>query len=228
MKNCLQALELQTAPKSSFEVIVVNDGSTDNTTKMLEEFHQQTRLQLRVLHQQRSGPGRARNAGVALARFNWIGLLDADVQADSNWVASALTWIHGQPGAGAIEGQTIVGNREQITPLTHQTENRQGGRYPTCNLLVRKQFCHFHSGYKIPFREDTDLAFSILEGGFSIPFAQDLIVYHPPLAPKASRPTQLAKRYFFDGLLSRRFPWRATQQLDIHQVCGLQIPNLKK
>ena len=49
---------------------------------MLEEFHQQTRLQLRVLHQQRSGPGRARNAGVALARFNWIGLLDADVQAD--------------------------------------------------------------------------------------------------------------------------------------------------
>ncbi|MEC8260185.1 MAG: glycosyltransferase family A protein, partial [SAR324 cluster bacterium] len=29
LKNCLQALELQTAPKSSFEVIVVNDGSTD-------------------------------------------------------------------------------------------------------------------------------------------------------------------------------------------------------
>ncbi len=212
----------------SFEVIVVNDGSTDDTAKMLEEFNQQTCLQLRVLHQQRSGPGRARNAGVALARFNWIGLLDADVQADSNWVTSALTWIHDQSGAGAIEGQTIVGNREQITPLTHQTENRQGGRYPTCNLLVRKQFCHFHSGYKIPFREDTDLAFSILEGGFSIPFAQDLIVYHPPLAPKASRPTQLAKRYFFDGLLDRRFPWRATQQLDTHQVCGLQIPNLKK
>ncbi|MGA0138986.1 MAG: glycosyltransferase [bacterium] len=228
LKNCLQALELQTASTSSFEVVVVNDGSTDDTAKMLEEFHQQTHLQLRVLHQHRSGPGRARNAGVALARFNWIGLLDADVQADSNWVASALTWIHDQPGAGAIEGQTIVGNREQITPLTHQTENRQGGRYPTCNLLVRKQFCHFHSGYQIPFREDTDLAFSILEGGFSIPFAQDLIVYHPPLAPKASRPTQLAKRYFFDGLLSRRFPWRATQQLDIHQVCGLRVPNLKK
>ncbi len=212
----------------NFEVIVVNDGSTDDTTEMLEEFNQHTCLQLRVMHQQRSGPGRARNAGVALAQFNWIGLLDADVQADSNWVASALDWIHDQSGAGAIEGQTIVGNREQITPLTHQTENRQGGRYPTCNLLVRKQFCHFHSGYKIPFREDTDLAFSILEGGFSIPFAQDLIVYHPPLAPKASRPTQLAKRYFFDGLLNRRFPWRATQQLDTHQVCGLQIPNLKK
>jgi hypothetical protein len=213
---------------SSFEVIVVNDGSTDDTAKMLEKFHQQTHLQLRILNQHRSGPGRARNAGAALAHSNWIGLLDADVQASPNWVEAALTWIHNHPGAGAIEGQTLVGNREHITPLTHQTENCQGGRYPTCNLLVRKQFCYFHSGYQIPFREDTDLAFSILEGGFSIPFAQNLLVHHPPLAPKASRPTQLAKRYFFDGLLNRRFPWRAAQQLDAHHVCGLQISNLKK
>ena len=93
---------------------------------------------------------------------------------------SALNLIGIHSNAGAIEGQTLVVNREEISPLTHQTENCQGGRYPTCNMLVRKQFCHFQSGYKIPFREDTDLAFSILEGGFSIPFAQDLIVYHPP------------------------------------------------
>ena len=221
----MQSLEQQT--ESSFEVIVVNDGSTDDTTKMLEEFHQQTRLQLRILHQRRSGPGRARNAGINLARSNWIGLLDADVQASPNWVESALNLISANPNAGAIEGQTLVVNREEITPLTHQTENCQGGRYPTCNMLVRKQFCYFHSGYKIPFREDTDLAFSILEGGFSVPFAQDLIVYHPPLAPKATQPTQLAKRYFFDGLLNRRFPWRSSQQLDVRKIRSIRIPNLK-
>ncbi len=226
LRNCLQSLEQQT--ESEFEVIVVNDGSTDDTTAMLKKFKQQTHLRLRILHQQRTGPGRARNAGVALAQSNWIGLLDADVQASSNWVESALNLIGIHSNAGAIEGQTLVVNREEISPLTHQTENCQGGRYPTCNMLVRKQFCHFQSGYKIPFREDTDLAFSILEGGFSIPFAQDLIVYHPPLAPKATQPTQLAKRYFFDGLLNRRFPWRSSQQLDIRKIRNIRIPNLKK
>ena len=195
---------------------------------MLEKFKQQTHLQLRILHQRRTGPGQARNAGINLVRSNWIGLLDADVQASPNWVESALNLISTNPNAGAIEGQTLVVNREEITPLTHQTENCQGGRYPTCNMLVRKQFCYFHSGYKIPFREDTDLAFSILEGGFSVPFAQDLIVYHPPLAPKATQPTQLAKRYFFDGLLNRRFPWRSSQQLDVRKIRSIRIPNLKK
>ena len=88
LRNCLQSLEQQT--ESEFEVIVVNDGSTDDTTAMLEKFKQQTHLQLRILHQRRTGPGQARNAGINLARSNWIGLLDADVQASPNWVESAL------------------------------------------------------------------------------------------------------------------------------------------
>ena len=129
LRNCLQSLEQQT--ESEFEVIVVNDGSTDDTTAMLEKFKQQTHLRLRILHQQRTGPGRARNAGVALAQSNWIGLLDADVQASSNWVESALNLIGIHSNAGAIEGQTLVVNREEISPLTHQTENCQSGRYPT-------------------------------------------------------------------------------------------------
>ena len=102
----------------------------------------------------------ATNISLALKKLGCkIGLLDADVQASPNWVESALNLVSTNPNAGAIEGQTLVVNREEITPLTHQTENCQGGRYPTCNMLVRKQFCYFHSGYKIPFREDTDLAF---------------------------------------------------------------------
>ena len=117
----MQSLEQQT--ESEFEVIVVNDGSTDNTAIALEEFNQQTHLRLRILHQQRTGPGQARNAGINLARSNWIGLLDADVQASSNWVESALNLIRINSNAGAIEGQTLVVNREEISPFTHQTEN---------------------------------------------------------------------------------------------------------
>ncbi|MDE0788763.1 MAG: hypothetical protein OSB06_08790, partial [SAR324 cluster bacterium] len=78
------------------------------------------------------------------------------------------------------------------------------------------------------FREDTDLAFSILAAGFSIIFAPELIVEHPPLPSSYLRPLVLAQRYYYDGLLSRRFPSRYRNDLDAHQIIGLKIPHLKK
>ena len=87
---------------------------------------------------------------------------------------------------------------------------------------------NFHPAYLIPFREDTDLAFSILASGYSIIFAQELIVEHPPLSSSYSRPLDLARRYYYDGLLARRFPSRYRLELDAHQIFGLKIPHLKR
>ena len=72
------------------------------------------------------------------------------------------------------------------------------------------------------------MAFSILELGFKIIFAPDLIVEHPPLSSKYSRPISLASRYYYDGLLARRFPYRYRMELDVHQIMGFKIPHLKK
>ena len=80
----------------------------------------------------------------------------------------------------------------------------------------------------IPFREDTDLAFSILASGYAIIFAPELIVEHPPLSSSYSRPLILARRYYYDGLLARRFPSRYQLELDVHQIFGLKIPHLKR
>ena len=108
----------------------------------------------------------------------WIGFLDADVIPHPDWVETALELIRNNPSAGAFEGRTEVIHRVRATPFTHQTENTEGGRYLTCNLIVRKNLAHFHQAYKIPFREDTDLAFSILESGYKIIFASELTVSH--------------------------------------------------
>jgi glycosyltransferase involved in cell wall biosynthesis len=228
LRRCLEALERQSSGPEAFEVIVVDDGSSDDTPQMLAELQKTTALHLRSIRILNAGPGQARNAGVAEARSTWIGLMDADVQAHVDWVQEALRTIKEHPEAGAIEGRTVVNHRELITPFTHQTENFSGGRYPTCNLLVRKAFCRFEPTYRIPFREDSDLAFSILEGGFPIIFAPDLIIYHPPLEPHQARPYKLAQRYFYDGYLRQRFPWRYANKLDVHTFGSISIPNLKK
>src|SRR5271165_6482473 len=59
-----------------FEVIVVNDGSSDNTLERLQEFSADSRL--RVISQANGGIGAARNRGIADARGEYIALLDHD------------------------------------------------------------------------------------------------------------------------------------------------------
>ncbi|HCV44864.1 MAG TPA: hypothetical protein DF909_02045, partial [Deltaproteobacteria bacterium] len=171
-----------------FEVIVADDGSTDETLEMLSQFKAQTELNLQWTSIPNYGPGNARNAGVAKSAGSWIGFIDADVIPDPDWVKNAIQLIQQKPDAGAFEGRTEVTQRNLATPFTHQTENTDGGRYPTCNLLVRRNLANFHPAYLIPFREDTDLAFSILASGYSIIFAPALIVEHPPLSSSYSRP----------------------------------------
>lgn len=58
-----------------FEVVIVDDGSTDNSVAKVEEF-QDSRM--RLIRQENGGPGKARNTGVENARGEWIVLLDAD------------------------------------------------------------------------------------------------------------------------------------------------------
>ena len=228
LSRCLEALEKQSAPKAEFEVTVVDDGSTDETLEMLSQFKAQTELNLQWTSIPNYGPGNARNAGVAKSAGSWIGFIDADVIPDPDWVKNAIQLIQQKPDAGAFEGRTEVTQRNLATPFTHQTENTDGGRYPTCNLLVRRNLANFHPAYLIPFREDTDLAFSILASGYSIIFAPALIVEHPPLSSSYSRPLVLARRYYYDGLLARRFPSRYQLELDAHQIFGLKIPHLKR
>jgi len=228
LSRCLEALEKQSAPKAEFEVTVADDGSTDETLEMLSQFKAQTELNLQWTSIPNSGPGNARNAGVAKSAGSWIGFIDADVIPDLDWVKNAIQLIQQKPDAGAFEGRTEVTQRNLATPFTHQTENTDGGRYPTCNLLVRRNLANFHPAYLIPFREDTDLAFSILASGYSIIFAPALIVEHPPLSSSYSRPLLLARRYYYDGLLARRFPSRYQSELDAHQIFGLKIPHLKR
>jgi glycosyltransferase involved in cell wall biosynthesis len=59
-----------------WELIIVNDGSTDNTTEVLEGFLHDARI--RVINQPNKGVSAARNAGIDAAKGNYIGFLDAD------------------------------------------------------------------------------------------------------------------------------------------------------
>lgn len=77
IKQCLNSILNQTLPYYSFEIICVNDGSTDETAQILHEY-QLKHTNIVVLNQQNQGQGPARNAGVAIAKGKYIKFVDAD------------------------------------------------------------------------------------------------------------------------------------------------------
>ena len=76
LKKTLGYLSAQTF--SDFELIFVDDGSTDRTGKILELFKSQSKIPTTIISQKNKGPGAARNAGLAKANGQYLALLDAD------------------------------------------------------------------------------------------------------------------------------------------------------
>jgi glycosyltransferase involved in cell wall biosynthesis len=200
--SLLQALQAQTVPPESFEVIVADDGSRDGTgeavTALLPRFPR-----LSYLPGDNRGQSAARNRGLDAARFEIIGFIDDDCLPEPEWIANALRHFD-DPAVGGVPGATSCDVRE-ISALTMQVRNRDDGNYETCNIFYRREALN-RAGPFDPalryYREDTDLAWRVLDAGFAVPFAADVQVNHPP------------HRYRLGQLLGKRlrFRWAYTDR----------------
>jgi len=77
IQECLKSLEKQTLPKNMFEVIIVDDCSTDDTLKKARDYKTELKLQVTLLAEN-LGPGIARNEGLERAQGKYILFLDGD------------------------------------------------------------------------------------------------------------------------------------------------------
>jgi glycosyltransferase involved in cell wall biosynthesis len=195
--KALRALAAQTLSKEEFEVIVVSDGSTDDTEAVVERSQRAYSAEvaeatsatkagrlgnLHFLCQPRRGPAAARNTGIGMARGRFVAFTDDDCIPERDWLRRIMDCFHDHPQALGIEGKTIT-DAERVTPLTHQVINLRGGRSrPTCNVsYVREALLKvggFDEGYVFN-GEDEDMALAVAEIG-TIVFCESAIVVHPP------------------------------------------------
>ncbi|MCH5174302.1 MAG: glycosyltransferase [Prevotellaceae bacterium] len=83
IKECLDSILRQTF--SDFEVILVDDGSTDGSAKICDEYTDQD-SRFRTYHIENGGASRARNVGIADAKGEWISFVDADDTIVDNYI----------------------------------------------------------------------------------------------------------------------------------------------
>ncbi len=140
--SCLAALRAQRLHSAEFEVIVVDDGSTDDTRASAEA------LGARTLRVPRGGPPAARNAGIEAARGAWIACTDADCIPSSVWLVRLVAAARRAPGCVGVAGKTIGYRSEtpaaRFVDLTGglDSENYLGHPTypfaPTCNVMFRR------------------------------------------------------------------------------------------
>lgn len=103
----------QTPPNFDYEILVVNDGSTDQTGALLDHLAQEI-SSLRVLHRKNAGPAAARNAGLAEARGDYVLFCDSDDAFTPDAIEQAVTLCEEKGADLLIFGYNLVQNGEHI------------------------------------------------------------------------------------------------------------------
>jgi glycosyltransferase involved in cell wall biosynthesis len=131
LRETLAALDRQ--EHGDFEVLVVDDGSTDGSDELAASTQVAGRP-VRVLRSDGSGAVAARTVGVAATDADILAFTDSDCVPAPDWLAIAVRRIG--DGAALVHGRTIPAR--QVMPLERSVTETGAGLFPTCNLAVAR------------------------------------------------------------------------------------------
>jgi glycosyltransferase involved in cell wall biosynthesis len=187
--TCLAALESQTLPAHSFEVIVIDDGSEDDTVERLNIFRP-AHFGLQCISQENSGPAAARNAGIRAASAPIVIFIDDDCRPHPAWAEGLVECLEtSDPSVAGCGGLTVrlqdgLVSRyvDRIGVLCPQVDRGKVLYVITCNAAFRRSALTAVGGFCEDFTqaggEDPDLCMRIAELGFTFAVQDQSIVMH--------------------------------------------------
>jgi glycosyltransferase involved in cell wall biosynthesis len=210
--NCVRALTQQSTPRGEYEIIVVDDGSTDQTAVIAEAAGAQ------VIRQSNQGPAAARNHGVEMARGDLILFTDADCEPFPDWI-ERMSAPFAAPDISGAKGTYRTRQREPIARLTQAEFEDKYTRMRQCATIdfidtysaaYRRDLFVRAGGFDETFppssAEDVELSFRLAEQGARLCFAPEAQVWHIHVTSLASYMRRKARYGFWRALVYRRHP----------------------
>ena len=194
LARCLQHFSRQTVPQDRWELILVNDGSTDNTDEIAQQ--KQWPFQLRYIRQENTGLAGARNTAIAAARGKILLLINDDTIAAPDLIEKHLAAQTAHPhsmvlGAFEFEPWTLESAFMQVvnrsTIVFGYRDLTPGGTYDhmfsyTCNLSVPaeayQQAGLFDTSFKSYGAEDTEMGYRLEKAGYRVVYCPEARAGH--------------------------------------------------
>jgi glycosyltransferase involved in cell wall biosynthesis len=209
---CVASLLAQDYPPELLRVIVVDNGSTDDTFDRLQEIRG-----VLALREERAGSYAARNRGLQHVDSDIVCFTDADCTARPDWVRNAVRHlVDGSVGVVAGHVEIELPQQQCASALFEklfafrQAENVRRNRCVTANWCSPSRLVQEHGGFDAALRSGGDwkLAGQIAASGYRIVFAPDAIVHHPARTSRAQllhkKRRQVGGMYARDYLSGRR------------------------
>jgi len=201
LERTLQALEKQSLAKDKFEIIVVDDGSSDDTSDLLERFAEATghHFSYAVL-KNNSGPARARNVGLSMVKGNVVLIIGDDIEPDLSLLEKHFTFHRQRSDEKfALLGHVSFPKRLSSNSFMRWLE-KDGRKYffnyaelkagqeagplffYTCNVSVKTSLLNrsgwFDESFSYASHEDLELGYRLADKGMRLVYDPAAKGYH--------------------------------------------------
>lgn len=182
--KCVEALQEQNFSKEKYEIIVVDDGSTDSTASILKDYP------VHYYYQKNRGPASARNKGVEMSKGSIILFTDSDCIPAENWISEMVS---------SLQAPEIVGVKGVYRTAQRKLWARfaQVEFYERYRLLLKNDYIDMIDTYSAGYKkdtflsingfdtsftsanhEDTDLSYKMSLKGYKMVFNPKAVVWH--------------------------------------------------
>ena len=190
----LDSLETQTISQNDFEVIVVDDGSTDDTENIISNYISNQKINISFIKQDHKGPGEARNLGMQKAQGKYYLFIDSDCIADKEWLSSYKSAVQGIDPAGFGGPDKVLPNFSPVQKaidysmtsfittggIRGSSKKKISKYYPrSFNMGVRADIVDKIGGMgKLRHGQDIEFSNRILSTGEQVFKVDSAVVYH--------------------------------------------------